>query len=197
MTAEPKKCKIPGCENVSQNNPEGLCRHHISLLQRNLIDLKGKRLSKKSLRNTYKECKIEGCNGNPSNQGTFTHGFCRRHYSQYHRGIIDLNGNILREVKCRRSYADHPEISNYNVIVRKAHAFLKMASFLDDAISKIPVNTIKDLSSNDPLIEVLELAKNVSEKRRSLKTKKFIMGNIEDLDNRTIKVLSDYSESPE
>lgn len=78
---------------------------------------------------TYK-CKMSECNSNPNSFNHFSKGFCQRHYQQYLRGIIDFNGDSLRDLvdKDKHNKITSPEkviLSKFNMLVNGIHAIRK------------------------------------------------------------------------
>ena len=89
-----KKCRYPDCEgNVHQY---GLCNRHRRWVERGYIDMDLNQLKEFHPRMQdgyvkHKECKIAFCNRTDMKG----QGMCHRHYRQYMRGLIDVNGKIL------------------------------------------------------------------------------------------------------
>lgn len=98
-------CSIPDCPTSTV--ARGFCSKHYQRWTHGRMDLKGNplpeaewrsyyRSGRKKQTKTYSCCKIEGC----EKQVAVKHlGFCPNHYAQHQRGIIDAEGNRLRETK--------------------------------------------------------------------------------------------------
>lgn len=93
-----KLCLLENYNDCSKNKDGRFCTRHYAQYRRGLIDINGNRLrnkkSKKGQYTTEHLCKLREtgtCSGEYESRG-----FCSKHRSQYRLGIIDINGNKLR-----------------------------------------------------------------------------------------------------
>lgn len=92
--------KNTGTGKCSSPRRGRFCGKHWVQYRRGIIDKNGRPLRKK--RPMHPPVKYHGCvaaNSGSGKCGKYTNGrFCGTHWAQYRRGIIDINGNKLREL---------------------------------------------------------------------------------------------------
>lgn len=104
-------CKVDGCRHSVLAS--GFCSKHYQSLRFNRIDQDGNPTDPsvwKSYYNPDREklgkagpCKVQGCSNQRVDSET---RFCAKHQLQYNRGIIDLEGNQLRDLQRVAKYQD-------------------------------------------------------------------------------------------
>jgi len=92
-------CMIPGCEDKPRRNK--LCCKHSARVKDGRLSLDGVRNSELRPLRCTDPCKV--CK---KNTDKMVKGFCRIHYEHYLKGIVDLDGNKLRDLKKVPKYAD-------------------------------------------------------------------------------------------
>lgn len=91
-------CKIDGCTKRPRRN--NMCHKHSSQLFRGIITESGER--KSPVVRYPKDFQCIKC----GQTGKIVKGFCRFHYSQLRKNIIDFDGNTLREPRRVMRYTD-------------------------------------------------------------------------------------------
>jgi len=145
-------------------------------------------------------CKIPGCKGTPNSYGNFTKGFCRKHYHHYRKGIIDIDGNKIRNlidnkdkktVKCKVKYCKK---NSYKDCFCRMH-YEEFCNGLRDIHGKRITNSYKSkkkverpLARFNHMLNVLAFMKK---ELKELRKKTFLSAELADDLKRQVSFLDD------
>jgi hypothetical protein len=121
-----------------------------------------------------KKCKMAGCERKYECKG-----FCMLHYHRWKAGIIDIDGNVLRDL-----YSDHP----FNRALRSTLRLVRQAGSNAEEIQ----HEIKDgdrFLKKDLNKRLLDINRDTAGQEPRLVEKDFVFGNIHLLQPRTVQMV--------
>jgi len=134
----------------------------------------------RSRSNLHTHCKVKNCNRPPnlSQGGVFILGLCGFHYNQFHSGIRDKHGKLL----------NRETVKNFNKSIIKTVSLYKKAHGIKEGIDqdkKISGSLFGQPSNKEVEKHILE----ITEKSGYLSSEKFIVSNLENLSNETLRAI--------
>ncbi len=123
----------------------------------------------------YNQCKVKNCKGKPTVSGFYQRGFCCGHYSQFLNGNIDIMGRKTHKNRFDKSIRNLNRALNE---IEQANDAFNIQKKKKSPILKIEVNK-----------ETVKRSQETEEKLSLIRSSSFVVGNIEHLQNDTVRRL--------